>query len=86
MNLNIWGDFQICISVPLKKKEYLSLVISSTNVVRLQNWWCDLCLKYNKSISILFIRFLYCAKKSNAVENIESDVVTLKIDTTMQKW
>ena len=33
-----------------------------------------------------FICFLCCAKKCWVVENIESDVATLKIVTTMQKW
>ena len=30
--------------------------------------------------------FLYCAKKGPVVENIESDVATLKIITIMKKW
>ena len=30
--------------------------------------------------------FLYCAKECRVVENIESDAVTLKMITTMQKW
>ena len=36
----------------------------------------------------LMIRFMsqvYCAKEGPVVENIESDVITLKIVTTMQK-
>ena len=34
---------------------------------------------------LLFICFPYCAKEGRVVENIKSDIATLKIITTMQK-
>ena len=39
----------------------------------------DLILKYHKNIWLPFICFPYCAKEGRAVENIESNVATLKI-------
>ena len=43
-------------------------------------------LKYYKNIWPLFICFLYCAKEGRVAENTESDVATLKMVVTMQKW
>ena len=33
-----------------------------------------------------FMSQVYCAKEGPVFENIESDVATLKIVSTMQKW
>ena len=70
------------------KKEHLTLVISSTRV--------SVATKTDDEIHVLFTIkiytfyyfsfFLYCAKEGRVVENIGSDLATLKIITTMQKW
>ena len=44
----------------------------------------EICLKYYQNLYIVFICFLCCAKDGQVVKNIESDVTTLKILTTMQ--
>ena len=38
-----------------------------------------------EDVQLLFICFLYCAKQGPVVKNLESDVATLKIITTMKK-
>ena len=57
----------------------------SIKVVRLPKTDDRICLKYYKNIYLLFICFLYCVNEGRAVENIESDVATLKIVTKMEQ-
>ena len=38
MNLNIWGDFQICISVSLRKK----IILKETQIVKSEMFICEI--------------------------------------------
>ena len=65
------------------EKKRLRLVISSIRVGVVAKADDEV---YISSTIKMYICFLYCAKESPLVENIESDVATSKIVTTMQKW